>query len=192
MAYGTLAILKAYYLSNLASTTDDSALMALLTNAQAVVDALCERTFEAASNTTKYFNAAADVRGRTLWLGDEDLCSIDSITNDGTAIPSTEYVTEPRNRTPYYAVTLKANSSYLWTWTTAPEDAIVISGKWGYSESAPADIAQATYRLAAFLYHQNDAHVFDTTAMMEIGQMTIAHRIPSDVQALLAPYRRRT
>ena len=44
-------------------------------------------------------------------------------------------------------------------------DAISITGRWAWSLTAPPDIAQACARLAAFLYKQRDAQLFDVTAI---------------------------
>jgi hypothetical protein len=66
-----------------------------------------------------------------------------------------------------------------------------VAGDWGYSTTAPADIVQATLRLAAFFYRQKDAQVFDTVASPELGVITVPKGIPVDIRLLLDPYRKR-
>lgn len=189
MAYTTVSLLKTY----LGATTsnDDTLLTALIARAQAIIDAYCQRTFEASANTSKTFDADRDTDGAWLYL-DEDLASINTVTNgDGDVLTaSTEYMTEPRNRTPYFAIKLISQSGLSWTWTTAPENAITISGKWAYSTTAPDDIVHATLRLAAYLYRQRD-NAADLDRPMYVGNATILpSQLPSDIKTILAPYRR--
>lgn len=189
MAYTTVSLLKTY----LGATTsnDDTLLTALIARAQAIIDAYCQRTFEASANTSKTFDADRDTDGAWLYL-DEDLASINTVTNgDGDVLTaSTEYMTEPRNRTPYFAIKLISQSGLSWTWTTAPENAITISGKWAYSTTAPDDIVHATLRLAAYLYRQRD-NAADLDRPLYVGNATILpSQLPSDIKTILAPYRR--
>lgn len=188
MAYTTSALVKTYL--GIDDSDDDTLLGTLAARAQAAIDRHCGRTFEASTNTIRYFDATRDTAGRTLYL-DRDLCSINSVTNgDSTAITSASYVTEPRNDTPYYAIMLLGTSGVQWTWATNPENAIAISGKWAYSTSAPDDIVQAATRLGAYYYRQKDAQTFETTASPELGIVIVPMAVPRDVLALLAPYKR--
>lgn len=187
MAYCSASELKTYL--GISGSGDDTLLGVLCTAAQAMVDAHTGRTFEAASNTDRKFDAVRDVDGPTLYL-DADLASINTITNgDATLVTSGQYVTEPRQTTPYHAIRLLASSGVAWTYTTDPQNAITVNGKWAYSVSAPAHIAHATKRLAAYLYRQKDAQVFDVTASPELGVITIPQGIPADVKAVLDTYR---
>ena len=188
MAYTTSALLKTY----LGATTsnDDTLLTALIARAQAIVDAHCRRTFEASANTERTFDAVRDVKALLLYL-DADLCEINSITNgDAVTVTSGQYTTEPRNQTPYHAIRLLSSASVSWTYTTDPEDAITITGKWAYSTAAPDDIVHATLRLAAYLYRQRD-NAADLDRAVIAGNATILPaQLPSDIKTILAPYRR--
>lgn len=190
MAYTTVAKVKDYL--SISNTTDDVLLGALCNAAQKIVDAYTGRTFEAATDSTKYADAVADVDGLTLYLPCE-FAAITSVTNgDGVAVASASYITEPRNATPYYALKLKASKALTWTYTTDPENAITIVGKAAYSATAGYDIVQAATRLAAWMYRGKDSQVFDITAQPDMGIITVPQGIPSDVKRLLAPYRRVT
>lgn len=188
--YLSTADLKVYLGIAAGETGDDTLLASILTRTQAIIDAYCRRTFEASTNTDRTFDAVRDVSGRLLYL-DEDLAAINSITNgDSTTVDSSDYTTEPRNRTPYYAIRLLTSSNVAWTYTDNPEDAITVSGKWAYSETAPADIVHATARLAAYLYRQKD-NSLDLDRTVIAGDATILPvSLPSDLKRLLAPYRR--
>lgn len=188
MAYVTTALLKTYL--GLSTSNDDTLLGTLIDRAQAIVDSHCKRTFEASTNTERTFDAVRDVDGRWLYL-DYDLCSINSVTNgDGSTVTTSQYTTEPRNTTPYYAIKLLDNSGVAWRYSSTPEDAITISGKWAYSTSAPNDIVHATLRLAAYLYRQRD-NMTELDRTIIAGNATVLPTsLPSDVKVILAPYRR--
>lgn len=157
MAYTATATVKT--LLGISDSDDDTLIGTLLAQAQEMIDVYCARTFEASANTSRTFDSDRDVDGATLYL-DEDLASINSITNgDGDVLTTSEYTTEPRNRTPYYAIRLLPSSGVYWqanSTTKDTEDAITISGKWAYSTSAPAGIVRATEELTVLLYRQRD------------------------------------
>ena len=188
MTYCSTGDVKAYL--GIAEATDDTLITALVARAQAAIDRYCNRTFEAAGNTTRTFDASGHhIIGSTLYL-DRDLCAINSITNgDGATVAPAKYVTLPRNDTPYYGISLKTNSGVIWNYVDDWEGAIEISGKWAYSENAPADIVQAAVRLAAFYYRQKDTPLQDVTAI-EAGVVIRPLAWPDDVRGLLAGYRR--
>jgi hypothetical protein len=191
MAYLSASDLKTYIGTTEAG--DDSLLTALIASAQAMIDAYCGRSFEAGSDTTRYFDALADVAGPYLYL-DRDLCAITSVTNgDGVLVASNEYTTQPRNgATPYYALKLLGSSNKAWTYTTNPDNAITIVGKWAYSTTAPADIIQATRRLARWLYKQRDGTAdADRPVTTPDGVTLQPSQIPADIKALLSPHVRR-
>lgn len=192
MAYCTAADVKTYL--GISETDDDALITQLVTAAQQAIDTHCNRTFEAAADSTRNFSVEHDVDGRTVWL-DEDLADITTVTSnaDGSSpdvIPSTDYVTKPRNRTPYYAIVLKTSSDDDWDYADDPEDGITIEGKWAYSETAPDDIKQWCIRLASYYYRQKDAQVFDVTAVPEAGVITVPQGLPADVRQGLRHYRR--
>lgn len=183
--YATLADLTAY-LGIDTSTADDGLLSQFLTRAQAAVDGICHRTFEASADSTRHYDYRS-VDDYTLYL-DADLCAITSVVNgDGITIGAASYTTEPRNMTPFYALRLREVVGLAWDgWNSD----IAVTGRFGYSTQAPADVAHATVRLAAWMYRQKDNTGSD--APMIAGDVTILPaRIPSDVEALLAPYMRR-
>jgi len=191
MAYTTTADVKAYL--GISGGGDDDLIEVLIDAAQAYIDAETGRTFEASSNTSKYFDCAAPfVDGRTLYFGEWEAASIDSVTNgDGDTIDSSYYVTLPRNTTPYYGIKLLGSSGLSWTYIDDPESAIEVSAKWAYSASPPDDIVHATKELAAYLYRQKDAQVFDTTAFPEAGVIQVPKGVPMTVRLIISRYRKK-
>ena len=193
MAYASVAQLRAYM--GLDVNDDDPLLESLLTRAQFAIDNYTHRTFEAAADTTKLFDAEQDTSDHYMVLDWTpyvlDLCQITTVINgDGTSISASSYVTNPRNQTPWYGLRFKLNSGLYWTFDQDPENAISITGRWAYSVTAPADIVHATVRMATYMYRQKDANTFDVTAIPGAGVIEVPQGIPRDVGKLLEPYRR--
>jgi len=185
MAYASLADVKAYLKLTVTDTADDALITSLVARAQAAIDSYKQRTFEALSDTERTFDAVRDVDGAYLSL-DADLCAVTSITNgDGTTVTTGQYVTDPRNGTPYFRIKLLSSSGVAWTYTTDPEDAISVVGKWAYSATAPADIVQACVRWAAHMYRQKDSSTFETTVYPNAGIIERPMGMPADVKMLL-------
>jgi len=186
MAYTTARSLRAY--KDISSSADDALLTDLIAAAQKMIDMHCRRTFESDTDATRYFDYSAEyIEDNTLWL-DEDLCEITTVTNgDSVVVASGERTTYPRNSTPYFGIRLLSDSGVTWTYSDEWMDAISVVGKWAYSTTAPNDIVQACTRLAAFLYAQRDAALFDVTAI-EAGTVLTPVGIPVDVKAILKPY----
>ncbi len=150
MSFCTRTELKTYL--GLAGASDDVLLDALVARAQKMIESTCRRTFEAGASTVHKFDAVQDVQGAVLYL-DADLCAITSVTNgDGAPIAPSAYVTEPRNRTPYFALRLLDSSGLEWTYLDDPQDAIEVNGRWAYSETAPEHVQQLCIEIAAALY----------------------------------------
>jgi hypothetical protein len=192
MAYASLSDVREYLGGP--PTTDNTLLTNLIPRAQGIINAYTQRVFEASGDTTRYFDAIEDVDHlrRTLYLGQNDLCAITTVTNgDSTVLTTSDYTTLPKNYTPYYALKIKLNSSNVWTYSTTPEDAISISGRWAYSVTAPDDIKHACIRLVVWLYRQKDASSLgDVGSISQSGVVVEPAALPSDVQLILIPYKR--
>lgn len=186
VSYATLAELKTYL--GISTTTDDTLLDDILVRTKAAIDAYTGRVFLASADTTHYLDACADVDGRTLLLRG-DCCAITTVTNgDTTVISSSYYVTEPRNSvTPYYAITLKSSAPYAWTYSTEPENAISVLGRWAYSTTPPGDIVQACLAWAKQEYRGKDSQTIEA-AYAEQGLVTVQPGIPKEVRTKLAKY----
>lgn len=191
MAYCSLTELRRQI--GVTSTSDDTLLEELIEQAQALIDAQCGRVFEAASDSTRTFDAVACVRGRLLIL-DGDLAQITSITNgDGETLQTSHYTTEPRNATPYWGIRLLSSSNRYWTYNTDPEDAISIVGRWAYSVTADDMVKKACLDTAHLMYSMRD-NVADATRPLLAGDGTVLlpNEYPKSLRSLVAIRRRRT
>ena len=191
MAYCTLTQLKTQI--GITSTSDDTMLADLILAAQALIDAQCRRTFEAASDTARTFDAVRNVRGRLLIL-DGDLAQITSITNgDGTTVSTSQYTTEPRNATPWWGIRLLSSSGISWTYSTDPEDAITITGRWAWSVTADDVVEKACLDTAHLMYSMRD-NLADATRPLLTGDgnVILPGEYPKSLRTLIALRGRRT
>lgn len=160
MAYLTVAQANSHM--GLTDQDDDALISALIDRAQEVIDAHFGRSFEAAADSTRYFDSERDIDPDdpdVLFL-DEDLCAITSITmGDGDVLTAGEYTTLPVNRTPWYGLRLLPSANIVWEENTNgdTEKAITIVGKWAYSATADNGIVHLTAELVTQLYRGREA-----------------------------------
>jgi len=196
MAYTTLAAVRAE--AKVTGTSDDALLTGYITLAQRIIEAYpplgTGRVFEVSADTTRYLDAPPDSLDTRLdgpnyvLLLPDDLCSITSVVNgDGTTLTTSDYLTEPRSHTPYYALRLKSGTGTIWTFEDSPEGAIAITGKWGFSMSAPADITRAATRLCVWMYRSRDNAGFDADIKTEEG-LILGAKMPRDIRDILNTY----
>jgi hypothetical protein len=201
MAYITTAQLKSYM--GISSSSDDALLSLCIDRAQSVINSYTNRVFESTADTTRYYTPIIDRIGSGLGysgdLSDDytittnyDLISITSITNGtGDAIPTNAVVTLPPNFTPGYAVRIKQASGYFWSYVGSPEASVSITGRWGYSLTAPANIQQACLRIASGFYRQRDGSPDISDSIISAdGSQIVSSAMRRDVKQLLDPYRR--
>lgn len=192
--YCTVADLKTYL--GITGAADDTLLTNLLSRAQKAIEVYTGRVFKCAADTTRKFIVGQDTEGDTLYF-DEDLCQVTSVSNDADGTPraltkDTDYVTLPRNRTPWYGFKILTSTSEFWDYTDDPETGVTVTGRWAYSITPPDDIVHACIRLAGYFYRQKDAGVFDVTAIPDAGVIQIPQGIPRDVKVILDGYRKPT
>lgn len=192
MAYTTWSDVRDYL--DIGSTADATLINGLISKAQSAIDEYTQRTFEHSTiAVTHYFTVGEDTDGRWLYFDDE-IAKISTIKSncDGTTVTinTTEYITVPRNITPYHAVKLLGSTTNSWDYTNDPENGVQVSGCWSYSTVAPDDIKQACIRLASYYYKQRDAQTYDVTAFPNAGVIEIPKGIPADVKLILDPYRK--
>ena len=190
MPYTTTADVKTY--TGVSGSGDDTLIGTFVTAAQEAIDQYFLRTFEASTNTVRYFDAVRNVSGRRLML-DRDLCSINSITNgDGTTVTAAQYTTYPRNDTPYYAIDILRSSGINWQWEDDSEGAIAVSGKWAYSATAPVSVIYLSKWLVTFMYRAKD-NVPQTGggAFVAAAMDILAGDIPADIRWVMSTIPRR-
>lgn len=130
-SYCSLSDLKTYL--NVTASTDDALLQVMLDAATNRIDSRCGRTFQAAADTTHYFDPSRDLLRGELWF-DDDLSYLTSVINgDGEDVTADVY-TNPRNFTPYYSLGFKSSVPNNWNYTTDIQNSISVTGRWAYME----------------------------------------------------------
>jgi hypothetical protein len=193
MAYTTAAAVRTVLKTT--ASVHDTLLTTLIERAQKRIDTYVGFSFEAAADTTRTFDARSVYRGGHLdgreLVFDTWCYSLTSVTNgDGTVIASTYYVTQPRNRTPFYGIKLLASSNYVWESdaNADPEGAISLLGRWAYSTAPPADIVHATIRLVTWMYHQTTNQTDIDRPILAEGVLIMPAQLPKDVLDILDAY----
>ena len=188
MSYVTLADLKTYLGIPTATTTDDTLLTACISRAQAIIENLTGRIFEAKTETRFY--DANDIDGQDLEMFGDDLLTVTTLTNgDGTVVDPANYYLLPRNHLPKYIIRLKEVDA--WEFTDA-DSTISVAGTWGYTATPPDDIKQACLRAAAWLYRQKDTTAdIDRPIMTGDGAVIMPAALPNDALKIIAKYARR-
>lgn len=195
MAYTTTALVKTYL--SVTSSADDTLIGTLILRAQSMIDRYTGRTFESASDTTKYFDAKVDVYGVRLYFseGFELAQAPTTITNGDNVVVviNTNAVLVPANTAPFYAIEMLNMGSMTWTYDANgdPNRAISVLGRWAYSITAPDDVVSATIRLVSFLYRQRETSAdMDRPLSVGDGMILLPSRFPADIATILEPYRR--
>lgn len=195
MAYIAKVDVKTYL--GIGGSGDDDLIDALIAQAQKYIEEQTGRVFEASADTTRAFDydrhvlEDEDGRRRTLYLAGYDLATITSVVNgDGTTVAASQYVTEPRRETPYWALTLKQSASVAWTYNDTPEGAILVTGKWAYATAAPDDVKLATRDLTVWLYRRRgqEGASLDAPQMSPSGVMLFPPKMPETVKMTICRY----
>lgn len=188
--YASAAEFKAYQRITSTDTTDDGVIDDLLGAASRLIDNITRRTFYGRVATKLY-----DVPdGDTLYIEDDDLLSVTTLTNgDGTVLTTTDYILKPNNSSPKWAVKLKDSSTYVWEEDSSGNDEQVISilGVWGWSASPPDDIREACLQIAGSYYHRRfGENVTADTTISTGGVVITPNDIPSSARTILVKYER--
>jgi len=180
MNYTTLEALKSF--GGFESDEDDELLDAMIEAASTAIDNYCHRIFasdEETDHTFTRFNVAGlsdPFNGKILFL-DDDLAEEPSAITDSPTV-----VRFPENETPIYALVLTDGA-----WNS---DAVVITGHWAFSTTAPPDVEQACLRLAKWMYDMSETSDGTDVLITPEGQVLLPQGLPRDVLTLLKPYRR--
>lgn len=193
MTYITAADVKQHLGQN-TPTTEDDLISDLIDQAQAVIESYCggkpprKRIFEASGDTTRTYNALGDVIGSTLYLH-TDICAVTTVSNNGSTVSAANYKLlsdNVPNAAPYNRIKLLSTT---WGYTTNPEDAASITGRFAYSTTPPNDIKLACIELVIAAFRQRDTVAGVFAAMTgENGAVMFPDGMPKRVIDKLEPY----
>jgi hypothetical protein len=175
MTYITVTDAQNYL--GVAAGSDTTLITTLVGAAQAAIESYCDRRFAAAADETHTFDARLETDGLLLHL-DAELCQVTSIVNGDAAasvLSPDDYVLVPATP-PHLAILLRSTSLQLW------QGEISVIGRWAYSVTPPASIAQATREYVGYLYRTYDQQG-DPRHAADRG-------LPTHIQQLLEGYQR--
>lgn len=137
---------------------DDAVLDLLIAPVCEGIDTYCRQSFEAVEASRLYDYAKA----RELRLR-EPLLELDEVTtNAGQTFDANDFILEPYSGPPFYKLKLKANQ--LFNWSGSAEQAITVTGTWGWSATVPAGV-----KTAAILWVSDLYATADTRGLTSIG-----------------------
>lgn len=148
------------------------------------------RTFVASGDTVRTFNALSDTIGSTLYLNADLATTPTTVSNNGSTVTSANYKLIGafiENVAPYKAIRLLGGAT--WAYTTNPDDAASITGKFAYSVAPPADIVQATIQLVVAVWRQRHTTAGVQAAKVSMdGTIIFPDGLPNQTTELLEPY----
>ncbi len=192
MAYCTAAELKTYL--GISDADDDTLLGDLIDRATAIIDMKCKRTLVATSTSTRNFTVGRDTIGPHLYFN--AMCAaITQVLNgdsSNTEVTSAQYVTKPSNVGPFDGIKILSSASKVWQYSTDPEDAIAVTGNWGWFATLPDHVKHFCIRLGAYLYRQKDSSLdMDRPILTDAGVTLLPAGLNHDLTLLVKAYERK-
>lgn len=196
MAYCTLNQVREYGKFRTSETDANALLTNIIDRVTAAFERETNRVFEAGSDTSRsIYPWQMDVDGKTLFISD-DLCAITSISNDGSAVDSGDYVLLTygdssvwRTGERIHAIRLLHDSRLAWV--KSESKPIEITGRWAYSTTPPADVVQACIEWSFAVYKR--AEHLTTNGMPNVtvdGKLVMSSQMPQYVRETIEAYRR--
>lgn len=183
--YATLADIKARLDITTVDATRDTILEQVVEAASRQVDGWCSRPFASGDATRQ---VTADNSGMVILPDDLHVITEIAVDRDDDRVYETIWPIESVDLQPYpgpYQV-IRPRSGFSFP---CHRYAIQITGTWGYGETIPPSIREATLLQAARLYKRKDAP-FGVAGSAEHGQLQTITSIDPDVKELLKPYMR--
>jgi hypothetical protein len=175
MIYTTIQALRDF--GSFDSSHDDFMLNALASAATRMIEQFCQRRFKSEADSDHIFRVSQHqnpFRGDMLLLDDDLAAEASSISGSPTV-----YYLDPY-RPPFYAIISESG------WSPP----VTVTGPWAYSKEPPADIEFCCLRLAKWSYELRETTRGDAVVVTTQGAVLLPAKLPADVVAILAPYRR--
>ncbi|MGW9058908.1 hypothetical protein [Streptomyces sp. NPDC055733] len=123
-----------------------------LQSASRDVDGLCHRTFYPWLGERRFDWPGSQYRPSwRIWLDDQGLISLTSLTSGGTTIDPADVVLYPQAGPPYTRIETSLGSSAAWGGGPTSQQTIAVTGLWGYTldEATDGGLATAVVSTAA-------------------------------------------
>lgn len=186
-AYCTVEEVKDPGRLNITSEEYDISLFALCEAASRWIDRhleMLDHAFLVSADRTIYLNSD-HVRGRILRLRQPCLSVTSIVNGNAVSVPVLSTRLLPRNEEAFWQLDLFSTHS----WVCGPDQEIAITGKFGFSETPPAPVAEAARMLATWLFKRYQTAMQEQTANYDLGQVSYSDAMPKAVTSLLEPIR---
>jgi hypothetical protein len=135
------------------------------------IESLCHRRFYPAKET-RYFDWPNHQYADSwqLFLGDNDLISITTLTAGGVVIPSTDYIlrrADNKAEPPYTYIEIDTSTNSVFQSGTTFQKSIAINGLWGYNDVDTSVVTGAIY--APALYTDQVVYISPYAGTWDIG-----------------------
>ena len=181
-----------------ADTSLDDWINALIGPVSEAINAYCNRWFAPRTMTIPW--DFQDPWKLKLWS--LDLISVTQIMNgNGTVLPSSAYLLYPIIGPPYRWIEIKRNNGIVFAWSGTPQQAISITGSWGYVDkddlvSTPAPIKYAAAAWISYLLQMGPAAGIKSKSIGDysVGYGLLSQELkdpPGEVMHVLKSYIRR-
>lgn len=203
--YVTAAMVRAYMPTNevATSTVWDADVTTLCTNCSRAFDTLTFRepgAYAVSDDSTRYFDGipctATDFITMLLTGELAALTSVSIAPSGGSSYSSLladNYWLWPYNAAaegkPYSRIDLNPDGGAVKLWPSRPHS-IQVVGKFGYSQSAPADVQEAILLYIVRILRKAQQNYQDVGAMLDSGVVMIGMKTDHDLQELILMYRR--
>lgn len=158
----------------LESTTaiNDRRIDAAIDAASRSVENLCHRKFYP-TTATRYFTwpDPAPSRSWRLWLNQDEIISVDTLTSGGVTIADTDYFLEPVNDgPPYDRIEIDLDSASAFTAGATQQRAVAVTGTFGYTNTvAPAGTLTAGINASTTAVSVSDSAAVGVGDLVTVG-----------------------
>jgi hypothetical protein len=158
------------------------------------IDTYCRRSFQAAAEGTRYYDAFGVTR---LYV--DDFTNITTLTVDGVPWVATDYIKYPLNAPnlipPWPYEWLLVNPDGTKSSFSGGPSAVTLTALFGFNAAVPSatnleDIWDAAVEYAAWSFKRMQAAYQDSAGIPELGTMIYSKKMPTAVQIALKPYRK--
>lgn len=168
------------------TTVEEQLIDTLLLQAQAFIELKTGRSFEAVTQTRLFLSTAQVYHDPKLLMLDSEVLTVSSLINgNGDTIAADQYLLWPLNAPRKYGIRLKSNTS----WNFGSDDAVSVTGAWGYMATADPLIKRLTARVARHMEQTRSAT--GTVTIFGDGVRTFEASLPADVRDQIANLTRR-
>lgn len=193
VSYASLEQIKAHLESAAWGTQFDAILTTLASRASREIDSYLKRSpgaFAVSTDTVRFYDGSG---GAELLIDELAAAPTEIAVDEGGSLSYTVWSTSdyrmrpynaPAEGIPYTAVVINTLTGSKSTWYSYPQ-AVRITGKFGFSTTAPDEIVEATIIQTVRWFTRGRQAFQDAGAIQELGRLKFVQKLDPDVQTLI-------